>query len=845
MSEAPEVNPTPAKSTEAHPLDAVTGGAFSAETSGDRASRLRDWLATSPAHDVLQEVFKEMNARDKGAARVVRERLDELRRAKDQDAIAVEWVAKAQALLALPALNLADAAAWQRDAAKAGAPLSREPLAGFKAQLAERIKAVEDLQHRVQVQKEAAVLLSQRIEVLSTKSWKDAAAVQAALTTDVARWQEQAQSLTDDAAWASMEERLANQLTGSRDQLGVVWEAFTSALAVTQTAAEKAEAALPPVPVWADEIRVGRGLPAEQAPAEAPAAKGKGKGDAPVKAAAVVLQAAQALQPLVETDADKTEAIAGLRAALRQHGRALDAEVLQQMDALLIQAGDTRGWKPQAVDAEREALIAKAKGLLDRPDGQVLGGRKVQESLRQLREQWKLLDQGAVPNHGMWKQFDEACNAAYKVVEGWLEKLRTDSAQHKASRMALIEELRAWGVASRDSKDWKGMARSLRQFGDRWREGGHVGEKLYAELQPLWRKAIAEAEAPLQQAQKESLQRRNAMIEEAQALADAPSLQVNAVKALQQRWQAEAQEVPVDRRQEQKLWDAFRKPLDEAFSRKPAERGGRGAPVNMEALSAHDRAVLEASKQVEAANAEGDVQKIRAALAALEEVLQAAPAAAEAQSAATPVASAPAAAGRPIKAVRGDDRPGMRKEAAPAASAGRKPAPRTDRGDRGDRFERPARGPRLGDVAFRAQREAQEHALFALRKLNNQAHGEALNQLMDAWEKRDAALVPAAQELGKVSNATRNSWNAAVAAGAKGDAAESLLRLEMAADVPTPADQLSARRALQLQLLTNRKATDPRTTWEQDVAAVLASDRSDSAAQRLQTALKALLRGSK
>jgi len=86
MSEAPEVNPTPAKTPEAHPLDAVTGGAFSAETSGDRAARLRDWLATSPAHDVLQEVFKEMNARDKGAARVVRERLDELRRAKDQDA---------------------------------------------------------------------------------------------------------------------------------------------------------------------------------------------------------------------------------------------------------------------------------------------------------------------------------------------------------------------------------------------------------------------------------------------------------------------------------------------------------------------------------------------------------------------------------------------------------------------------------------------------------------------------------------------------------------------------------------------------------------------------------------
>jgi hypothetical protein len=65
---------------------------------------------------------------------------------------------------------------------------------------------------------------------------------------------------------------------------------------------------------------------------------------------------------------------------------------------------------------------------------------------------------------------------------------------------------------------------------------------------------------------------------------------------------------------------------------------------------------------------------------------------------------------------------------------------------------------------------------------------------MEAWSKRDAALVPPAQELGKLSNASRNSWHAAVGAAAKGEAAESLLRLEMAADVPTPADQLSARR---------------------------------------------------
>ncbi|MEO8015392.1 MAG: hypothetical protein ABI642_14730, partial [Polaromonas sp.] len=45
-----------AKTTEAHPLDGLTGGAFSASTSGERASRIRQWLATDPSVEQMAEV---------------------------------------------------------------------------------------------------------------------------------------------------------------------------------------------------------------------------------------------------------------------------------------------------------------------------------------------------------------------------------------------------------------------------------------------------------------------------------------------------------------------------------------------------------------------------------------------------------------------------------------------------------------------------------------------------------------------------------------------------------------------------------------------------------------------
>ena len=121
-----------------------------------------------------------------------------------------------------------------------------------------------------------------------------------------------------------------------------------------------------------------------------------------------------------------------------------------------------------------------------------LGGRKMQEELRSLREQWKQLDKGAAPNHALWKRFDEACNEAYKVVEAWLDKVKSEAAEHRARRLALIEEVRAWSAAhpTAAGNDWKGFARAIHQFESRWREAGHLSEKAFAEMQPQWKAAI-------------------------------------------------------------------------------------------------------------------------------------------------------------------------------------------------------------------------------------------------------------------------------------------------------------------------------------------------------------------
>ncbi len=844
-------------------LDTLTGGAFTVSTSGERAARLRDWLASEPTLDQVQAVFDEMSHRDKGAAKVLREKLDELRRSKDQDALIVEWAAKGEALRDAPHIHLGDAMGWQRDAAKAGAPLSREPLAGLKTALAERVKAIEDLQHQTQVQREAAVLLAQRIEVLSTKPWQDALAQREALQADLDRWVTQANALAADAQWPSVDAKFAPALQTSTQQVQAVWTAFTEALALTEAAAADASASLPAVPAWSDQIRVARGEVLPQA-------------TAPVQVAKFATTGVDVTRKVKPT-ADKA-VVDQKRLELAMQAEALfkPAPVVAEVAAVAEVAEAT---EPAVVENKEVARVP------------AMGGRKMQEALRSLREQWKKIDKEAAPNPALWKRFDAACNRAHEVVDVWLKEARAQTAAHKAQRLALIEEVKTWTATQANGPDWKVVARQLHQFAQRWRESGHLSEKMFAELQPVWKAAIHAAHEPLEAMQKASLGRRQALIAEAQALGAAPTLRIDAVKALQQRWQEEAHTVVLDRKQEQKLWDAFRQPIDEAFARKSSVREQSQA-----ALTPHDKAVLDAAKALESATAKGDAAAIRAAMQTLEQIARGevvapaasaavaqAPEAEQAAAAAEPAAEAsvesvtddvaettespsepaaeaavpakPKAAPRPVVAVRGDDRPGQKRTEAAPAGRGRDGKPGAKFGDKpgfgrdgkpgreGGREGFAPRGPRLGDAAFRAQRHALESAQDALRRLAAQAHGEVLTQLMQAWEKRDAAQMPAAQAIGsKLTPAQRTQWGQALSASPQGDTVTPLLRLEVAADLPTPAAHMGARRALQLQMLTRRHDPSPQMTWAADAAQVLSGAYDEAASRRLQAALKVLLK---
>ena len=1077
-------------------IDRLTGGALTASTAQARIQLIKVWLESTPApsYEQLNDVFKLLSAKDKGAARPVREAMDEIKKAQSQEALTALWADKANELLSSNKLNIADAMAWQRDAAKEGAPISKEPLSSLRGALADRVKTIEDLQHRAQVQREAAVLLAQRIEVLSTKYWEEAQSLEGTLSSDVQRWSTEHSDLLSQKDWSSVDPKYTPALQTSAEHLKLVWEAFSAALKQAALSALDPTQALPAVPAWADQIKQKRadtGSADENAkPGQQPQPKKKVDIDPAVKAQAkqVMQDSMGVLEKELAQGHGKASAGAAsnLRQALKEYGQIIDQRIERHAQSLLLAAGELEGWQRWRADQIRNELVAKAEGLLERvkprveikgskpnqkktaqsknqsdsgepsksqapdaasqfsaageahiieaqiseathQDSQIvspeskpvapdlpisgsaealvstvqqpevpnqtvetsdsvtaasgdtknkpnpdfvptMGPRKLQETLRKLREDWKATDQGGMPNHALWKRFDNACNLAYPFVHEWLQQTRAQSQAHKAQRMELIAEVKAWAELHSKGPDWRVVQRQLHDFSERWRACGHVSEKVFAELQVLWKEAIHNAHLPIETLQNESIARRKALIAESKVLGAQATLKIEPIKALQQRWQDESHVVPIDRKLAQRLWDDFKKPLDEAFQRKSAER----AQV-AQSMSAHDELVLNASKALEQAIKEADATKIKAAMQHLHEVslhgesivkaqptpsitgavvsgsdtaltehtektpelsshsevtqpqglvveeAQAdvggqgavtadgaspeAPSTTEtsessegaevneasviseaqvspASSVASVTAVAPVAPKPPkaVVAVRGDDRPGANRSDArsvqdsrgrPGSGPGSSRGGKDQRDSRGPRDSKPTgasrtgqfgqardfkdsrdgrdsrepRGPRLGDAAFRAQRQALEAAEIAMRKLAAQAHGQTLTNLMSAWKDKNPELVPALKELGSRINANqRLSWTKAIQTGADKLNQEALLRLEMAANAPTPASDLQARRDLQLKLLTKRNDPSPAQTWAEDAAGVFAGPYDADVATRLQTVLKTMLK---
>jgi hypothetical protein len=158
----------------------------------------------------------------------------------------------------------------------------------------------------------------------------------------------------------------------------------------------------------------------------------------------------------------------------------VNAELARRIESLRQEQQRLRDWQRWSGGQRREELVAEAQALA-RQAGEKLSLKPHAEAIDKLRERWKELDKlGAATTKPLWLAFDGALKAAYVPVAAHLEKLKHARTENLAARNRIIDDLLK---AVANQQDLRATARTLEEAKIAWRRLGPVEHTVPREAQ--------------------------------------------------------------------------------------------------------------------------------------------------------------------------------------------------------------------------------------------------------------------------------------------------------------------------------------------------------------------------
>lgn len=251
----------------------------------------------------------------------------------------------------------------------------------------------------------------------------------------------------------------------------------------------------------------------------------------------------------------------------------------QRLNELDGEVKRLESWLKWSDGQARDGLMAKAEGLKGSP----LPPDVLAKEVRAIQEEWKALDKknGGAPKP-KWDKFNAVCKEAYAPAKVYFDSLRKQRNENASVREKTIDALHALAaeaaapLAEGEKRDWIAIERKKSALFDEWKKGGGVANAAWKALDEKFDAALKALDGALDGAREPEIARRKRLIAEAEELAKAtPSREVtDRAIAVQRRWAAERPEgLPhLRRKDEQKLWDEFKKHTDGVFKARDAQR---------------------------------------------------------------------------------------------------------------------------------------------------------------------------------------------------------------------------------------------------------------------------------
>jgi len=284
--------------------------------------------------------------------------------------------------------------------------------------------------------------------------------------------------------------------------------------------------------------------------------------------------------------AELTRLVSALDEALQ--AGPVEGALARRIESLRQEQLRLREWQRWSGGQRREELVAEAQALAKSATEKV-ALKAHTEAIEKLRARWKELDKlGGATSKSLWLAFDGALKTAHAPIAAHLDKLKAARNENLAARNGIIDGLvEARTKFDSAAPDWRALARTVEDARIAWRKLGPVEHTVPREAQKgeqaiaaRFAAALQALEAPLIQAYRDASAERERLIAGAKSLAETTPLARDAIdkaRALQAQWQAHAKALPLPRRDENALWSAFKAAIDAVFTARDAARAARDA----------------------------------------------------------------------------------------------------------------------------------------------------------------------------------------------------------------------------------------------------------------------------
>ncbi len=251
----------------------------------------------------------------------------------------------------------------------------------------------------------------------------------------------------------------------------------------------------------------------------------------------------------------------------------------QRLNELDGEVKRLESWLKWSDGQARDGIMARAEALKGSP----LPPDELAREIRTIQDEWKALDKknGGAPKP-KWDKFNAVCKEAYAPAKAHFDTLRKQRNENASGREKIIDDLHALAEAAvvtlpeGEHRDWVDIEKRKSGLFDLWKKGGGVANAAWKALDEKFDVALKKLDGALDAAREPEIARRKKLIAEAEELATAtPSREVtDRAIAVQRRWAAERpQGLPhLRRKDEQNLWDVFKKNTDAVFKARDSER---------------------------------------------------------------------------------------------------------------------------------------------------------------------------------------------------------------------------------------------------------------------------------